>query len=227
MSSCNAKNILIILIVGAIGFITSPWGMNVLYDLFPPATHSSMVRQMLPYSFIIFPFSLLFSMIAILMLILFIRSTLFHCKNEVPEGSIIAEKLLAINEHESTQNVVNGIRFPEDYSSVEGIIYVVCGVLLLWFYQLGDSFWNHIAPLFGVVFLAAGLTVLLLNLLSAIIRRDSHKYIMLGVLGIFISFIPFFIQTPFWIYHYALIPAGLLCFFIASFRLMQSIRKMS
>jgi hypothetical protein len=216
------KNLLVIFVLGVIGFIISPVGMNILYALFP-VNNFTMVRQMLPYLFIVWPLSLLICMTAILMLMLLIRSLLFGNKNEPFEDNFIVEKLERLDTHQASPSQIDSkpIRFPEDYSPIEALVYILCGMVMIWMVTLKVGLWQAIAPIFGCVFLAAGLIIMIYNVLSTFIRNRRLRYVLLGGIGLLICLIPFLISSPNWIYRYSILPAGLLCFSMASYRIFH------
>lgn len=173
---------------------------------------------MLPYLFIVFPFSLLFSMVSILMLILLVRSLLFNKPMESHEEGILLEKLSTIKYLQDKPSV-NHVRFPEDYSTTEAMIYILCGIVLIWFVSLGMKLWNFVAPVFGCVFLATGIIIMAYDVLSVFFTQARHRYAVLALLGILICLLPLFLTNVFWIYRYSVLPAGLLCFFMGTYRL--------
>lgn len=182
-----------------------------------------MVRQMLPYLFIVWPLSLLICMTAILMLMLLIRSLVFRHKNEPFEDNFIVEKLERLDTHPapSSQSESKPIRFPEDYSPMEALVYIVCGMVMIWMVTLKSGLWQAIAPIFGCVFLAAGLIIMIYDVLSTYIHNRRLRYIVLGGVGLLICLLPFLIASPNWIYRYSILPAGLLCFCVASYRIFH------
>lgn len=226
MNVNQVKCLLFIAFFGLLGFVLSPVGMDFIHDYFP-ATHNMMLRRMLPYSFMVFPFSLLFLMISILMLLLFIRTNFFNHWHDNEDPKELLETLLEV-EHshtkkiapeQSNEKLIRSVRFPDDYSVKEGFVYSVFGCLLISMAELEKMGWlSIVSPIVGCVFLAVGVVIIVYAILQACLYTEKTKALIMGVLGLFLCFIPFGIEEIFWVYRFALTPAGLLLLFLSSYR---------